>query len=141
MLSLNLSGGLGCSCSTRIDNDADDTCDVPTDCLDALPNIDIPPLDPALISGVRFEINIGEDLDDLPLGCSHEDNATLSFTDGEDNWVLRWGAYDSFGGAGHRPDSEFDHGHAGHRRYVVVRDHGCPTGLSVPRGGSSRYSK
>ncbi len=106
MLSLNLSGGLGCGCSTRIDNDADGTCDVPTDCLDALPNIDIPPSDPpALISAVRFEINIGEDLDDLPLGCSHEDNATLSFTDGEDNWVLRWGAYDSFGGAGHCPDS------------------------------------
>ena len=102
MLSLNLGGSIGCGCSTEIDLDGDDMCDVPTDCVDDA-DPDIP--SPSLINGVRFEINIGEDLDDLPMGCSHEDNATLSFTDGDNNWVLRWGSYESFGGAGHCPDS------------------------------------
>ena len=101
-LSLDLGTGLSCACSTQIDIEgADDTCDDPTVCSNDLPGIP----NPSPINGVRFEITLGEDLDDLALGCSHEDNATLFFTDGIDNWVLEWGPYEHFGGAGRCPGS------------------------------------
>lgn len=89
-----------CACSTQIDVEPiDNVCDDPTPCFDDVPVV------PNLMGNIRFRINMGEELDDLPIGCTHDDNATLTFTDGVDSWVLGWGPYDTAGGAGHCPGS------------------------------------
>jgi len=52
-------------------------------------------------------MNVGEDLDDLPFGCTHEDNANLRFTDDAgDTWELRWGPYIGAGGPAWCPGSD-----------------------------------
>ncbi len=99
-LFLDLSEQQCCPCSTQIDVEPiDNVCDDPTPCFDDVPVV------PNLMGNVRFRINMGEDLDDLPIGCTHDDNATLTFTDGVDSWVLGWGPYDTASGAGHCPGS------------------------------------
>ena len=99
-LFLDLFQAKTCDCSTQIDVEPiDNACDDPTPCL-----IDVPFV-ANFISDVRFNISGGEDLDDLPFGCTHEDNARLTFTDGVDTWVLQWGPYDSAGGPGLCPGS------------------------------------
>ena len=102
-LHLDLAMALGCSCSTDVDLDGDDVCDgwANTICEDGLPDLGGFPN----LNEVVFNMS-GEDLDDLPFGCTHEDNAILGFTDGVDDWVLRWGRYDSAGGPSHCPNSD-----------------------------------
>ncbi len=91
-LFVDLGAALGCACSVGVDVDpTDDACDDNTTCEDSVP------FSSELVSGVDFIISLGQDLDDLALGCTHEDNAQLAFSHEVDTWNLFWGPYEKNG--------------------------------------------
>ena len=111
---LDLSGGLGCAVSTKVDvsdgagGDSDGVCD---DCIDSTPDLPAARFG-TLPSGQKFgypdsvklEI-LGRDLDGLLVGNTVNTNARLSFSVGGQSWILHWGPHKSAGGTTYAPGS------------------------------------
>lgn len=115
-LFLDLSGGLGCELSVKVDvNRACNNCPfgdgICDDCVDGAP--DFP--------NVRFEtpipgqkfglpdnaglVILGQDLDDLLVGNTFYTNARLVFSVDGETWILHWGPFTNPGGATYCPES------------------------------------
>ena len=101
-VTLDLAGALGCAGSRNVDSQSDGICDGCVDTTPLLPDSRFGVVDDDDVAGQpdNFDfIIVGEDYDDLVVGCTVQTWARLMFDIGDENWFLIWGRYKAGGGA------------------------------------------
>ena len=106
---LDLTNALGCAGSGKVDTQPDGVCDPCVDTTPLLPDSRFGVLDTDDVAGFPDNFNfivVGEDYDDLLIGCTVNTWARLMFEIGNDAWFFIWGPYKSAGGGNfNSPDS------------------------------------